>query len=159
MDNKIDFNIPVEVITEVAGHLNAAAAALQPYLLALSPEERRTLPKMSDKTVPFVEKTLDYAQTMPQFSPPYLNVEELAHDLEVHSQLVPLLRTAKIIDSGLDDTVMQAGAESYVNALAYYNSVKQAAKMDVIGAKVIYDDLKKRFERRNAKPDAETGGD
>ncbi len=58
MDNKINYSIPEEVITEITQKLNEVTAALQPYLIALTPEERRTIPKMSDKTVPFVEKTL-----------------------------------------------------------------------------------------------------
>jgi len=72
-------------------------------------------------------------------------------DMKVHGQLMPLLRTVKQLCDGLDDTIMEAGAESYVNALSYYNSVKQAAKMNVPGAKAIYDDLQKRFERKSKK--------
>ncbi len=147
MDNKINFSIPEEVITEITQKLNEVAVALQPYLIALTPEERRTIPKMSDKTVPFVEKTLEYCQTAPQFAPPYMDRDGLAGDMKVTEQLTPLLRTTKALNDGLDDTVMEAGGESYVNALSYYNSVKQATKMNVPGAKSIYDDLKKRFEK------------
>jgi hypothetical protein len=155
MDNKINFSIPEEVINQVTQRLNEAASLLQPYLIALSPEERRTIPKMSDKTMPFVEKTLEYCQTAPQFAPTYMDREALAGDMKVTQQLTPLLRTTIALNDGLDDTTMEAGAESYVNALSYYNSVKQAAKMNVPGAKSIYDDLSKRFERAkngNGKP-------
>jgi hypothetical protein len=44
--------------------------------------------------------------------------------------------------------MMLAGSEAYIAALAYYNSVKQAAKMNVPGARAIYDDLSKRFPGR-----------
>jgi hypothetical protein len=155
MDNKVNFSIPEEVISQVTQRLNEAASLLQPYLIALSPEERRTIPKMSDKTMPFVEKTLEYCQTAPQFAPTYMDREALAGDMKVTQQLTPLLRTTIALNDGLDDTTMEAGAESYVNALSYYNSVKQAAKMNVPGAKSIYDDLSKRFERAkngNGKP-------
>lgn len=150
MDNKINFSIPDTVITEVTQKLNEVADALKPYLIALTPEERMSIPKMSDKTNPFVEKTLDYAQSDPQFAPPYMNVDELKNDMLVHGQLTPLARMVRQLDNGLDDTVMEAGGESYINALSYYNSVKQAAKMDVPGAKAIYDDLKKRFEKKSS---------
>jgi hypothetical protein len=147
MENKINFIIPDEVITEVTQKLNEVTAALQPYLIALSPEERRTIPKMSDKTIPFVEKTLEYSETAPQFAPPYMDREALFGDMKVTQQLTPLFRNIKAMYDGLDDTVMEAGGEGYVNALSYYNSVKQAAKMNVPGAKSIYEDLSKRFER------------
>jgi len=47
----------------------------------------------------------------------------------------------------LPDTEMLSGSEAYVAALTYYNSVKQAAKMNVPSAKAIYEDLRKRFEK------------
>jgi len=147
MENKVNFSIPAEVTADVSQKLNEVAAALQPYLMALSPEERMKLPKMSDKTYPFVEKTLDYTQSKPEFAPPYMDKQALADDMKVVEDLLNLYRTVKQLASGLDDTAMQAGAESYMNALGYYNSVKQAAKMNVPGAKSVYDDLKKRFEK------------
>lgn len=147
MDNKVNFTIPEEVINQVTEKLNEITALLHPYLIALSPEERRTIPKMSDKTLPFVEKTLEYSQTAPQFAPPFMDREALAADMKITQQLTPLLRTAIALNDGLDDTVMEAGGESFVNALSYYNSVKQAAKLNVPGAKSIFEDLRKRFER------------
>lgn len=154
MENKINFTIPETVITEVTQKLSEVVTALKPYLIALTPDERMAVPKMSDKTQPFVDKTLDYAQTDPQFAPPYMDVDELKNDMLVHGQLVPLARTVRQLDNGLDDTVMEAGGESYINALSYYNSVKQAAKMDIPGAKAIYEDLKKRFERKSSSKES-----
>ncbi len=100
--------------------------------------------------MPFVEKTLEYCESAPQFAPPFLDRNVLASDLKVTQQLTPLLRTIKALNNGLDDTIMEAGGESYMNALGYYNSIKQAAKMNVPGAKSVYDDLKKRFEKTKA---------
>ena len=147
MENKVNFIVPDEVIREVALKLREATEALQPYLIALTPEDRQSIPKMSDKTMPFVEKTLEYCASAPQFAPPYMDSEALDSDFKVTQQLTPLFRTIKAMNDGLDDTIMEAGGEAYVNALSYYNSVKQAAKMNVPGAKSIYEDLKKRFER------------
>ncbi len=72
--------------------------------------------------------------------------------MKIHSQLTPLLRLVRSLNDGLDDTTMVAGAESYVCALTYYNSVKQATKIDIPGAKSIYEDLSKRFVKtKNGK--------
>lgn len=156
MENKVNFSIPDEVIAQALAQLNDAVKVLQPYLIALSPEERRAIPKMSDKTSPFVEKCLDYSEAAPQFAPPYMDKQALAGDLKVNNQLTPLFRIVKGLFDGLDDTIMESGAEGYVMALGYYNSVKQATKMDVPGAKAIYDDLSKRFEKNKSKPDDKT---
>ncbi|WP_163324480.1 hypothetical protein [Draconibacterium mangrovi] len=147
MDNKINFTIPAETVTQVNEALTTISTALQPYVIALSADERRELPKMSDKTQPFVDKALDYLSRAPQFAPPYMDVDGMRNDMTVHNQLMPLLRQVRILSDNLDDTTMEAGAESYVAALMYYNSVKMAAKMDIPGAKSIYDDLSKRFEK------------
>ncbi len=158
MENKINFTIPETVITEVTQRLTEIDTALKPYQIALSPDERRELPKMSDKTQPFVEKALDYTTSAPQFAPPYMDKDELVNDMKIHSQLTPLLRLVRALNDGLDDTTMAAGAESYTNALTYYNSVKQATKIDVPGAKSIYEDLSKRFVKaKNDKEDTIEG--
>ena len=147
MENKINFTIPDEVATQASDGITAVLQLLQPYLLALTPQERQKLPKMSDGTEPFVGKIIDYSNSNSQFAPPYMDVEALASDLQFREQGIPLFRLAKQLHDGLEDALMQAGAEAFVMALSYYNSVKQAAKMDIPGAKAIYEDLKQRFER------------
>ena len=90
---------------------------------------------MSDKTLPFVEKTIAYSASSPQFVPHYMNLAALTADHQTYDQLIPLFRVVKQLSNGLDDTTMQAGAACYTNALSYYNSVKQAACIDVPGGK------------------------
>ena len=147
MENKINFIIPDEEVDITTQKLNEGGAILKPYLIALTPDQRKEIPKMSDKTLPFVEKITEYCQSAPQFVPAFMDVEALAGDFKVTQQLTGLFRTVKAMHDNLDDTIMQAGSEAYMNALNYYNSVKQAAKSDVPGAKSIYEDLKKRFEK------------
>jgi len=103
MENKIMVSIPEEVIAAVSEKLIEITTSLHPYLIALSPEERQTMPKMSDKTLPFVEKTMAYTQSAPQFAPPYMDVEGLLTDMKVHSQLMPLYREVRQLIDGLDD--------------------------------------------------------
>ncbi|MCY1722332.1 hypothetical protein OU798_18430 [Prolixibacteraceae bacterium Z1-6] len=143
--------IPETVIHEVTELLNNSINLLQPYLIALTPHELRSMPKMSDKSLPFVEKTRDYTQASPQFIPLYMDAEQLQTDLAVFEDLTGLLRISKQLTSGLDDSAMQAGANGFTRALSYYNSVKQAAKMGVPGAKGIHEDLSKRFSKNRTE--------
>ncbi|MBU2494672.1 MAG: hypothetical protein KJ571_18780 [Bacteroidetes bacterium] len=126
-------------------------------MVALSADERKNLAKMSDKTIPFVEKTLNYAESDPEFAPAYLNVDELKIDMKAVGQLKAFFLPLEQLNANLDDTILLAGSEAYVAALAYYNSVKQAAKMNVLKAKTIYEDLSQRFPGRKggAKPPAQ----
>lgn len=157
MENKIDFKLPETVVTEALTAVNNAVNVLKPYLVALSADERRALPKMSDGTQPFVQKCLEYCVNDPQFVPPFLDMEGFTDDMNAWNQLMSIFRPVQQLYTNLDDTTMEAGSESYVAALSYYNSVKQAAKMNIPGAKPIFDDLKKRFaangERKSAAPE------
>jgi hypothetical protein len=150
MDNKINFSIPDEVIADVTSRLNDVANIVRPYVIALTPIERHDLPKMSDGTLPFVQKCLDYCQSNPEFAPSYLDFSGLLADMKVYTQLMPIFRLAEQLENQLNDTTMEVGAESYISALSYYNAVKMATGMNVPGAKAIYEDLKKRFVKERA---------
>ena len=144
-ENVISIEIPEADIQAVKDALNTIQTTLAPYVMALTPEQRKTIPKMSDGTEPFVGKVMDYATSNPQFAPPYMDVPEMKKDFDAVSALLPFLRTADQLVSNLNDTTMMAGSEAYVAALSYYNSVKMASKTNIPGAKAIYDDLSKRF--------------
>lgn len=116
-----------------------------PVNLSLTPEQRQTLPKMADNTIPFVQKGLAYMGTNPEFVPPYVDPAELARDFGLSAGYLRLLALATQIVSALTDVATEAGSEAYVAVLAYYNSVQQAAKRNVPGAKDIYEDLRQRF--------------
>jgi hypothetical protein len=147
MDNKINFSIPDEVIADVTSKLNDIVNQLRPYLIALTPTERTEIPKMSDGTLPFVQKCLSYCQSNPEFAPAFVDFDGLFADMKVYEQLTPIYRLIFQLENKLNDTTMEAGAESYVSSLAYYNAVKYATRMDAPGAKAIADDLSKRFAR------------
>jgi len=76
--------------------------------------------------------------------------------MKVYDQLISIYRIILQLENKLNDTTMEAGAESYVSSLSYYNSVKFAAKSDAPGAKAIYEDLKKRFARTTVSAPAKS---
>ncbi|HZL10657.1 MAG TPA: hypothetical protein VFC65_11725 [Prolixibacteraceae bacterium] len=153
MENKINLPIPEADIDLVTSKLEEVITVLKPHLIALTPAERQELPKMSDGTLPFVQKCLSYCKSNPEFAPAFINFDGLDADMKVYQQLLPIYRLILQLENKLNDTTMQAGAESYVSSLNYYNSVKYAVRSDIPGAKAIYEDLKKRFVHA-AKPAA-----
>ena len=153
MENKIDYLIPDEVITDVTQKLSEIQTALKPYLIALTPDERQARPKMSDGTSPFVQKCLEFCDSDPQFAPPYLDVEGFQNDMADWNKLMSVYYPIQQLAQNLDDTTLEAGSESYAAALTYYNSVKQAAKLSIPGSKPIYNDLKQRFAANGKRTD------
>ena len=147
-ENIISEVIPEETITQIKDHLTQCSELLKPYVVALTPDQRSTLPKMSDKTLSFVDKVLVFSAESPQFNPPYLDVDELHKDFDVVTALNPLKNVMEQLYDNTNATIMLAGSEAYMASLIYYHSVKHAAKIAVPGSEAIYDDLKVRFPGR-----------
>lgn len=145
-ENRVSIVVPPEAIQTARDSSNVVATTLKEYLIALTPEERRKLPKMGDKSLAFVEKVVEYAQTATEFVPPFMDVPEMKNDYEAAMSLNTVLRPLVETVENLSDTILACGSDAYKAALLYYNSVKSAAKNNVPNAKAVYDDLKKRFE-------------
>jgi hypothetical protein len=148
--------IPAEALEKAQTKLNDVNTLLSPYELQLTPDERRTMLVMGDKTLGFVEKSYEFAVQNPTLVPTFLNMVDFGIDKADATRLRTLLNTAQQVVEGIADTQMVAGSEAYHAALAFYNSVKVAASQDVYGAKVVYDELKKRFpggRRKSANTD------
>lgn len=150
--NRISLTFSEADRTAVAQAIQTLATTLQPLLIALDAADKNALAKMKDKSMPFVDKVIQYTKSNPEFIPPYLNVAELEIDYKAFSELNALLRTIAPLIRNIDDTAVLCGSEAYIAALNYYNSTKQATKMNVPNAKGIYEDLKIRFEAQRATP-------
>lgn len=90
MSNLVSQAIPAKTLADALQHLREARALLAPYLVALQPEERAALPKMGDKSVAFVTKAAEYAQSLPKLMPQYLDVDGLVTDAGVNADLLPV---------------------------------------------------------------------
>ncbi len=150
-DNVVSVELAPKEIADSVKALKALQEKLNDQLIALQPKERHELPKMSDKTMPFVEKVVSYVDSRPEFVPFYLSPEELKIDFKAVNDLKQILREAEQLCQSLNDTITLSGSEAYTAALAYYSSVKQAAKANVPNAQPVYEDLRKRFERKTRK--------
>ena len=149
--NRISIAVPPEVIDQAKQFFMQAQQVLAPYLINLTPDERVQLPKMGDKSIPFVTKGAEYMQLPGTPAPPYINPEDLKIDLNAYETLRQISQIARPIVDMLDDTMLLCGSEAYVSVLAFYNYLQGAAKMNVPGAKTVYEDLSTRFPRRHAK--------
>lgn len=145
MPNEFHQDIPATVITEVQTHLDAIKKILTPYLLSLTPNERKSMLRMADKTVAFVQKTTEYASTNASFVPAFVDLAELKQDTAGMTALTPLRQQFEQLSLDTDSTVMMAGSEAYGNSLTIYNNIKFLAKNKQPGAQAAFDDLKVRF--------------
>jgi hypothetical protein len=157
-DNQHSQAIPSTVLTQAQAKIDEVKTLLAPYLLALTPSERQSLPKMGEKTLSFVEKAYDFAQQNSGLVPPYLGMTAFGVDFQDAHGLWTLLSSIRQLEEGIDDTEMAAGSEAYQSALVFYKSVKMAADQDIAGAKAVYEELRTRFPggKRHGKSETET---
>jgi hypothetical protein len=141
--------ISAEIKDETIAKINADIVDIQntlPFTISLSPAVKKTMPKREDSRSPFVSKCLSYASKEPRILPPFADLAELQRDINLFNNLQNLAKDINRLANMINDTRIAAGSDAYVAALSIYNAAKQAAKMNVPGAKAIVDDLKTSFE-------------
>ena len=152
--NRISLILQPADVEQVKQLFSQIGQILSPYLINLTPEERVQLPKMGDKTIPFVTKGLEYLRIPGTPAPPYVDAAGLEIDLNGYGTIRQIRQVAQPIIDMLDDTMLLCGSEAYVPVLAFYSYLKGAAKMNVPGAKTILEDLSARFPGRPARKGA-----
>ena len=139
------FDIPDDDLQAVQAAVQTLQAKLVPYLVNIGPDEKRALAKMGSKSVDFVSKTLTYANTNPQFKPAFVDIDSFSRDVTAFGVLRSLQQPVSQLADMLDDSLALTGSDAMNAALAYYQSVKTANKLNVPGAATITDDLSTRF--------------
>lgn len=149
LENLVSVKLSAKEVETIRNSMQTIIDTLAPHTVTLTDTERRDLPKMSDKTEPFVEKSLQYAEKHPALVPAFVDVPEFKIDVRAVNILKDLLQDAQQICNTLDDTTRLAGSEAYVAALAIYNAAKMGTRTNVPAAKPVYEDLKRHFEAQN----------
>ncbi|MCA1990886.1 MAG: hypothetical protein LDL41_02400 [Coleofasciculus sp. S288] len=120
-----------------------------PFLMDLTQEQRKSLPKMGDKSRAFVSKTLEVATQNPDFLPRSFDLDEMRRDVELFESLYPILLSLTQLQELVDDTVMAVGSDAYAAALVVYNFAKASGKGS--GLDAVIDEMGRRFARKSRK--------
>lgn len=122
-----------------------------PFLLALSPEERKSVPKMGDKGRGFVAKSLEVAKQNPDILVRSFDVEEFERDLALVDALTPVLLAVQSLHEMIDDTTLAVASDAYLSALEVYGAAKRAK---VPGVDELAASMGRRFKRTRSSPSA-----
>jgi hypothetical protein len=144
-------SIPSLAIEQATIKINEINLSFAPYIVPLTPTERKEILKMGEKTLNFVEKAHDLAHSNPKLVPAFLDMDAFDIDFSDAHGLWTLITGVLRLYENLCDTEMIAGSEAYQAALVFYNSVKSAAAQDVDGAKAVYEQLYSRFSNNGRK--------
>ena len=117
---------------------------LGPYFVVLSPPERQSLLKMGRGSFKFAELAYGLAVEHPELFPGFLKAGILGEDFSIARELWALAAKLNQLKDRLQDTELAAGNYALQAAFSFYQTVKIAAKRDIPGASVIYEELKSR---------------
>ena len=129
LKNRIDVTVAP---ADVQAALNAVTLIREkfPFLIDLSTETRRALPKLGDGSRAFVQKALEIAKQNPDILPRSFDVATMERDLELFFDLMPLLAAVERLRELLSDTLKQIGSEVMTAALLVYRQVQTTDGMD-----------------------------
>ena len=149
--NRVSASLAAPAITGILGAIQTINTNL-PFLVGLTDSARHALPKMADKSEGFHEKASGYMTTNPEFRPGFVDMVEVGKDQTLRDQMQQFTPQLSTLTQSVQDTLMVVSSELYMADLAYYQSVREAAKRGVPAAKTIYDDLQKRFPGHSKPP-------
>ncbi|MCY1718956.1 hypothetical protein OU798_01295 [Prolixibacteraceae bacterium Z1-6] len=151
MEDQFSFSLTDEDKVQINQALQTLVTVLEPKLMTLTPDERKEMPKMGDKTVAFVEKAVEYGQEYPQYMPAFIDVPEAKIDFDGVKVLRGFFTQLERITNELDDSMTLAGSEAYSASLSIYKVLKNAATMGQPGAEEAVAELANRFPRGKRK--------
>ncbi|MBL9183320.1 MAG: hypothetical protein JNN17_14370 [Verrucomicrobiaceae bacterium] len=143
-DNRISAAVTAADKAVILTKINEIAALL-PFLVNLTKDERIQLPKLGPASLGFDEQCASYMSTAPNLVPPFVDPAEVTKDRALRLILADIWRELRKLCEKVDDTLMLVGSEIWMADLSFYQTVKQASRRGVGGADTIYDDLKERF--------------
>lgn len=149
MENRIDAALSVADRDAVLQALKTIREKL-PFLVDLTIDERRALPKMGDKSYAFVQKAAELAVMDDSFLPRSFDVAEMRRDVELLAMMLPISQAFVQLNELVDDTLTQIGSEAYSAALVVYQAAKaNNGKTNGAALDDLVDDLAKRFARKS----------
>jgi len=151
MSNQINGPVPQADLDKALDLLKQARAIVERHLHPLTPKERKTLYKLGDKNLGFMQKIVAYATNTAAFVPSFISLEEVKQDVAVAAAFTPLEQFAAQLALDLNSTRMLAGSEGMDGTSPIYKNIKFLAEQKQPAAQGAYDDLSQQYPGRPAK--------
>lgn len=143
-DNRLSAALDAAAVETIGASLLTVREQL-PFLISITPPERRDMPKLGEKSVGFDEKCVTYMQSNPEFLPGFVDIAEVDKDRALRTQMLRFAADLQSLAQQVEDTLTVLGSEIWMADLAYYQSAREAARRGRAGAQGIYEDLRSRF--------------
>lgn len=151
--NQISYELNQTTIDQIIHHLDAIRT-LMPFLVGLSPQERKRLNPAGDASQAFIRKSASVAQLIPAYLPRGLDVTEMQKDIALMDAMQLIRVTTESLAEQMADTQAVVSSEAYAAALHVYRSAKMAQGPH--GIEDAVRELSRRFARSSPSVAADT---
>lgn len=155
LTNLISILFTAAEITAISDALDVILNIIQPKAINLTPEERQAYGRVRYEFEVWINKCHGYMTANPTIVPQYIDMVEYDKDSETRESMKPMEQKLQQLYEMFDDSYVLLGHDLYVNSIAFYRAVKNAAQNNVPGATSIYEDLKQQFPGRRATENPE----
>jgi hypothetical protein len=122
-----------------------------PFLISLTPDQRKSLPKMGDNGTPYVDKAYQFASQNTDKLGADFGMDDFTEDYELFQQLQPIVTAMSELSESISDTELALGSDLMVRSNFAYGLMKVLGK-----ASGSFDELRKdmgtRYSRGPRKP-------
>lgn len=144
MSNIVIKKIPLVILQNAQQKLDEVMDMLGPCLVTLSQPERQALVKIGEESFNFIAKSYELAIEYPELFPSFVKAGIFGEDFSTVQALKSLTARLNKLKDGISDTEMVTGNHALEAALAFYQTLKIAARRDIPGTRVIYEEIKPR---------------
>jgi hypothetical protein len=145
LDNLISVEFTVDELSHIDSALSEIENIIKGKAVNLTPKQRQVYGRVAYEMEVWVDKTYNHMMQDPQLVPSYIDMKEYTKDITAHRALNPRIERLNVLLQSLEDTNRLLGSDLYNNSMAYYRSLREAAKVNAVGASAKYSDLKQQF--------------
>ena len=140
--------ITLELLLNAQSKLDEITSLLEPCLVSLTESEKKNLCKIEAKSVEFLKVSHGMAVSNLDLFPESMDITYFGEKTALTEELWTLFNKVDILKNKIIDTNALIGNHAMENALAFYNTVKIAARRDIPGVRVVFEELKAIFPPR-----------
>lgn len=152
MQNRIDAVLTPERAAQIVEILRGFRTELS-FLVDLSQDDIRSLPKMGDRGLPFVMDSLTLGEQDDSFLPRSFDIEKMRRDVALLQQLPAVITAAEHFLELVKDTLILVESDAFAAALEIYAAAQRSGKGEALTASLKA--MGNRFDRK-PKPKEET---
>jgi hypothetical protein len=138
--------LPSDVQDAVMTGITKIRQNLSPFLIDLTPAERKGLAKLGDKSHAFLTKAIDVATQNPGVIPGSHSLQDVRNIAELFQSMAAIRLALQQLYKQVHDTTMKVGSDAYAVARAIYAGTKGPVAGPHLATAA--DNLGKRFGRK-----------